>query len=129
MKLVLYRGSFTDDYVAKILEQIPPQIRVTQTTLPEKYSVRGTQYILRIFGSRQTQGNQMVKITFYGSKNEDFMVYLRDLKQFLEPLLQPSLKSAPSSLVPPSALIPQPSWPPPSSPSPPPLPHPTSSSP
>lgn len=103
MKLVLYCGNFTREYVVKIRAELPSEFRVTETTLPENYKTRGAQFLLRIFGSRQTQANQMVKITFYNTNNHSFMVPLHDLKAFLTQFLkQPSLTSSPSS----SAVLP-----------------------
>ena len=101
MKLVLYRGSFSNDYVARIRAEIPSEFRITETTLPEDYKSRGTNYLLRLFGSRQTQANQMIKISFYGTHNHNFMIYITELKQFLLQFVkQPSLKPAHASLVP-----------------------------
>lgn len=101
MKLVLYRGNFSNEYVARIRSEVPPEFRITETTLPENYKTRGANYLLRIFGSRQTQANQMVKISFYGTNNYDFMVYVSDLKEFLLQFVrQPSLKPSRASLAP-----------------------------
>ena len=91
MKLVLYRGGFTDDYVKRIRAEIPAQIRVTETTLPESHQTRSTNFFCILFGSRQTQGNQSVKIKFVqGKPNMSFTLPLLQLKQFLSDALSPS---------------------------------------
>lgn len=98
MKLVLYRGGFTDDYVKRIRAEIPAQIRVTETTLPESHQTRSTIFFCILFGSRQTQGIQSVKIKFVqGKPNMSFMLPLPQLKQFLSDALSPS----PSASAPP----------------------------
>lgn len=95
MKLVLYRGGFTDDYVKRIRAEIPAQIRVTETTLPESHQARATNFFCILFGSRQTQGLQNVKIKFVqGKPNMTFMLPLPQLKQFLSDALSPSASVA-----------------------------------
>ena len=131
MKLVLYRGSFTDEYVKRIRAEIPVQIRVTETTLPESHQTRSTNFFCILFGSRQTQGLQNVKIKFVqGKPNMSFMLPLTQLKQFLldalspsslvaqhqlSPLQEPRLSQQPqplSSSLPPSSASESPSLPP-----------------
>lgn len=123
MKLVLYRGSFTDEYVKRIRAEIPAQIRVTETTLPESHQTRSTNFFCILFGSRQTQGLQNVKIKFVqGKPNMTFMLPLRELKKFLSDALSPSPSGAAqlqplqqlSSSLPPSSDAEFPSQQPPS---------------
>ena len=120
MKLVLYRGSFTDEYVKRIRAEIPAPIRVTETTLPESHQTRSTNFFCILFGSRQTQGLQSVKIKFVqGKPNMSFMLPLTQLNQFLSDALSPSSSVAqhqdppqpqqPSSSLPPSSVSESPS--------------------
>lgn len=124
MKLVLYRGSFTDDYVKRIRAEIPAQIRVTETTLPESHQARSPNFFCILFGSRQTQGLQNVKIKFVqGKPGMSFMIPITQLKEFLSDALSPSasvvqprpqerLPQQPSSSPPPSSVSESPSPPP-----------------
>jgi hypothetical protein len=83
MKVVLCSQGFTKDYVAKIRQEVPSRIRITETTLPDSHAVRSSSYLLVLFGSPQTQTTQSVKIRFCHANNNSFIVPLTDLNEFL----------------------------------------------
>lgn len=84
MKIVLCRQGFTNDYVEKIKSQVPEEIRITETTLPDEHGERNTQYVLLLFGSRQTQAEQAVKIKILHAGQQSFTCALSKLGDFFQ---------------------------------------------
>lgn len=91
IKLLLKRRAFTNEYVERIRKEIPSQFHVTETfSVDQDTKQLSSDTLCCLFGSKQTQKNQMVMLRWSHSTSSCFRIKLSDLRSFLLSVLSPS---------------------------------------